>query len=187
VGTAAESPVDGIDFRPESTEADTVADLPDVPAIYALYGGRGSDVYVAFVGVTEDLKTRIEQHLVRHDGRVAGDACAVALNPDYVTEVRWWTHPSFLERPALEGAELVAIDVLEPALVNRSEISNEARHRYNDPAFVARMMELIKDRPAGHLVIRTLDDAWERIDTHERRLAELEHRLSQLEGQSGEG
>jgi hypothetical protein len=180
-GGMAESPSDGIDFRPDASEANTVADLPDVPAVYALYGGRGRSVYVASVGITDDLRARIEQLLVRHDATVATGSPAVSLNPDYVTEVRWWTHPSFLEQANLEAAELIAYDVLEPILSNRSGITDRAKQLYNDPAFVGRMMELIKERPAGHFVIRSLDDAWERIEAHEKRLAELERRLTELE------
>jgi hypothetical protein len=182
LGGTAESPSDGIDFTPEATEAGTVADLPDVPAVYALYAGRGRDVYVAFIGVTQDLKTRIEQHLVSRDSRVAGATSAVSINPEYVTEVRWWTHPMFLEQSSLEAAMLIACDILDPVLRSESGISDQARKLYNEPPFVARIMELIKERAAGHFVVRTLDDAWEQIDAHKHRLAELERRLAQLEG-----
>jgi hypothetical protein len=36
-------------------------------------------------------------------------------------------------------------------------------------------------RPAGRLVIRTLADAWRKIDEHEQRLKALEERLSSFE------
>ena len=108
---------------------------------------------------------------------------AVSLNPDHVTEVRWWTHAALLEQDALEAAQLVAFDILEPLLANRHTVSDRARHMYRDPVFVARMMELIKEGPAGHLAIRTLDDAWERIEDQEHRLANLERRMNQLDSE----
>lgn len=182
LGGAAEFPSDDIDFTPEATEAGVVADLPDVPAVYALYAGRGHDVYVAFIGMTHDLKMRIEQHLVRRDTNLAGATSAVSINPEYVTEVRWWTHPAFLEQASLEAGMLIACDVLEPVLRSEAGVGDQARKLYNEPPFVARMVEMIKQRPAGHFVVRTLDDAWERIDAHEQRLADLERRLAAFEG-----
>ena len=178
-------PSNGIDFRPDASEANTIGELPDVPALYALYGGRGEHVFAAYVGITEDLRSRIEQHLIRRDSSVATGTSAVSLNPDYVTEVRWWTHPAFLERAQLEAARLIAFDLIEPALRGGSEPPDDARKLYNEPPFVARMMELIKDQPAGHLVIRNLDDAWDRIDEQQRRLAEIEQRLAELEAAAG--
>jgi hypothetical protein len=91
----------------------------------------------------------------------------------------------FLERTPLEAARLIAFDLLEPALRGGSDPPHEARKLYNEPPFVARMMELIRERPAGHLVIRSLDDAWDRIDDQQRRLADLEQRLDRLEGGGG--
>ena len=186
-GGTAEMPSDGIDFRPDASEANTIGELPDVPALYALYGGRGEHAFAAYVGITEDLRSRIEQHLIRRDSSVATGTSAVSLNPDYVTEVRWWTHPAFLERTQLEAARLIAFDLIEPALRGGSEPPDDARKLYNEPPFVARMMELIKDRPAGHLVIRSLDDAWDRIDDQQRRLADLEQRLAKLEAAAEPG
>ena len=73
----------------------TTSDLPKVPAVYALYGGRGRGSYVAYVGQAVKLRVRIEQHLVRRDSSVVTGVAAVSLNPDHVTEVRWWVHPEF--------------------------------------------------------------------------------------------
>ena len=65
-----------------------ISDLPNVPAVYATYGGQGRGVYVAYVGVAGKLKPRVIQHLIRSGSSVATGTSAVALNPDYVTEVR---------------------------------------------------------------------------------------------------
>jgi hypothetical protein len=176
-GSAAE-----VDFRLDASEANTIGELPDVPALYALYGGRGEDLFGAYVGVTDDLRARIEQHLIRRDSSVATGTSAVSLNPDYVTEVRWWTHPTFLKHVTLEAARLVALDVIEPALRGGGQPPEEARRLYKDPSFVQLIKELIQEQPAGHLVIRSLDDAWDRIEDLQRRLTDFEQRLIKLEG-----
>jgi excinuclease UvrABC nuclease subunit len=65
------------------------SELPNLPAIYAMYGGQGRSRYVAYVGLATKLKSRVEQHLVRRDSSVTTGVSAVSLNPEYVTEVRW--------------------------------------------------------------------------------------------------
>ena len=44
--------------------ANVVAQLPNAPAVYAMYGGRGRGLYVAYVGIADDLRGRINQHLL---------------------------------------------------------------------------------------------------------------------------
>jgi hypothetical protein len=58
-------------------------------------------MYVAYVGVAGGLKPGIIHRLVRRDSSVATGTSAVVLNPDYVTELRWWEHPDFAERYVL--------------------------------------------------------------------------------------
>lgn len=113
----------------------SISDLPTVPAVYAMYGGQNPRLYVAYVGVAGRLKSRIIQHLVRRDSSVTTGTSAVVLNPDYVTEVRWWEHPDFAERHVLEAAELVAFDVLDPALRSRGGIPARAKELYAAEAF----------------------------------------------------
>jgi hypothetical protein len=103
----------------------------------------------------------------------------VSLNPDLVTEVAWWEHPTFAERARLEAAELIAIDVLEPTLRSRGASQTEARRWYADPAFSTEMRALFAGEPAGRLTIPTLQDALKRIAELERRLALLEARLAE--------
>src|SRR5262245_53537191 len=107
-----------------------VYDLPSVPAVYAMYGGQGRGAYVAYVGLGKSLRGRIEQHLVKRDSSISTGVTAVCLNPDKVTEVRWWEHPEFEKQDVLEAAELVAFDVLEPALRSRGNITDRAKALY---------------------------------------------------------
>ena len=88
------------------------SELQQVPAVYAMYGGRGR--YTAYVGVGQKLKNRAIQHLVRRDSSVTTGTSAVQLNPDHSTELAWWEHPNFIQRHIPEAAEMVAVVVLDP-------------------------------------------------------------------------
>ncbi len=158
--------------------------LPNVSSVYALYGGQGRGLYVAYVGVAGKLKNRIVQHLVKRDSSVATGTSAVALLPDYVTEVHWWEHPDFNQRPVLEAAELVAFDVLKPALRSRGAIQKQVKQLYADKEFYQKMQSLFLDQPTGHLAIPTLQEALDRIIQLEQRVAALEQQLRKMEGLS---
>ena len=157
---------------------DSVADLPTTPAVYALYGGSGRSRYAAYVGIAKNLRSRIDQHLVRRDSSVATGTTAACLNPDYVTEVTWWKHRRFRTRAVLEAAELVAYDVLEPALRSRGGVTNRAKELYRDDDFFEEVEQLFRGEPAGTLKLQTLSDALGRIASLEERLARLEKGLS---------
>src|SRR5215469_8911275 len=74
----------------------TIAQLPNVPAVYALYGGQSRALHVAYVGLATKLKSRIMQHLVTRDSSVTTGIHAVSLNPDFVTRVEWWEYFDFV-------------------------------------------------------------------------------------------
>jgi hypothetical protein len=93
----------------------SIGELPSVPAIYAMYGGEDRR-YVAYVGIGDDLRRRITQHLVNRNSSATTDTGAVRLHPDHISAVAWWEHPSFGDRVELTAAELVAFDVLEPTM-----------------------------------------------------------------------
>ena len=163
----------------------SVAKMPIVPAVYALYGGRGRGIYVAYVGIAKSLRGRVEQHLIRRDSSVATGVSAVNLNPDAITEARWWEHPRFGERAVLEAAELVAFDALEPALRSRGNITAQARALYADPEIVGEMRALFASVPAGRLILPSLAEALTRIVSLEERVAALESHLAALTGGKG--
>jgi hypothetical protein len=155
-------------------EAVTISQLPNEPAVYALYGGRGRSVHAAYVGVTDKLRQRITQHLVRRDSSVVTGVSVVSLDPDLVSEVRWWLHPSFNDPAHVMAAELIAFDILEPILRSRGAVDGRAGVLAADEAFAAPMQALFGGEPTGRLVIPTLADAMERIAALERRLTALE-------------
>ena len=68
----------------------SISELPTCPAVYAMYGGKGRGLYVAYVGTSKSLKQRIVQHLVNRDSSVSTGTSAVGLNTDYVTKIAWW-------------------------------------------------------------------------------------------------
>jgi hypothetical protein len=158
---------------------ETISGLPNVPAVYALFGGRDGHRSVAYVGVADKLKQRITQHLLRRDSSVVTGVAVVSLNPDLVSQVAWWEHPSFTDRICLEAAELVAFDVLEPTLRSRGASQANAGRRSADAAFAAQMRAVFSGEPTGTLAMPTLQGALERIAALELRLAALETRLGE--------
>src|SRR2546426_281857 len=104
--------------------ASRLKSLPDQPAVYALYGA-GQDV--AYVGIaSKSLKDRITQHLVRRDSSVTTGVSVVSLNPDLVRRVDWWLHPRFTDSVALQAAEVIAFEVLDPVMRSRGGIGKAA-------------------------------------------------------------
>ncbi len=155
----------------------SISDLPNSPAVYAFYGGRGRSSYVAYVGVTRVLKSRVIEHLVKRDRSVATGTTAVVLNPDFVTEVKWWEYPEFSDWKYLQAAELVAFDVFEPSLRSRGRIKKHSRQLNEDQIFRESMRDLFTSEPTGHLVILTLGDALAKIEELEQRILELGKRI----------
>ena len=158
-------------------ELSSISELPNSPSVYAMYGGHKGGLYVAYVGMAGKLKQRIMQHLIRRDSSVSTGTSAVVLNPDYVSEVRWWEHPDFVKRHILEAAELVAFDVLDPALRSRGAIQEQSKAVYTDEDFQEKMRALFLGSPTGLLAIPTLQDALARITELEQRIVTLEQQL----------
>lgn len=157
----------------------SVADLPDVPAVYGLHDRRtGALVYL---GETANLRARLKQHLILRDSSVVTGAFAASINPDLVGEVRWWEHAEFADRAGREAAEIVAASVLAPVLRDRDRPQAAALVRLDDAAFRARMEELFRSVPTGRLILPTLEEALERIAAIESELEQLRRRLAALE------
>ena len=168
-------------------EVTTLSDLPNVPAVYALYGGQGKGMYVAYVGqAKKELKTRIIEHLVRHNSSVTTGVNTVSLNPDLVTKVGWWEHNDFSNLSKLAAAELVAFDALDPVLRSREPIPTQANQFYSDSVFRKAMIDLFRGEMSGHFIVPTLQTAFARILTLEKRTDELIHRVYELEQRLGE-
>jgi hypothetical protein len=154
-----------------------IADLPNRPALYALYGGTGRHAYVANVGITDKLKRRVAQHLLTRDSSAATDPSAVGINPDYVTEIRWWEHGRFSKPAAREAAELVAFKLLDPALRSRKPIGRASQELLKSSRFRKEMETLLNKTPTGHLHIPSLEQVARRLSAFEDRLNKIEERL----------
>jgi hypothetical protein len=98
-----------------------------------------------------------------------------------VTDVDWWEHQAFRDGVALEAAETVAFEVLNPTLRSRSAVQRLARqYREEETDFESEMRELFAGPPTGRLTRPSLETAFVKIDALEKRIAELEHRLADL-------
>jgi len=161
--------------------ARNIAELPSVPAVYALYGGTSSQRYVAYVGIGASLRQRIEQHLVRRDSSIATGVSAVHLNPDRVVAVRWWEHQSFSQSDCLEAAELIAFDLMNPALRSRGNVTERARSHLNDMSFVEQLRSLLAGEATGELIIPSLSTALQDIAALHQQVTALEHQIATIQ------
>jgi hypothetical protein len=155
----------------------SVKEVPNAPAVYAMYGGQGRSAYVAYIGLAGKVRQRLSQHLIWRDSSIVTGISAASINPDLVTKVQWWEHTDFGQRAVLEAAELVAFDVLEPVLRSRGAITERARLLYADAAFHEQMRAMFEGAPTGVLTIHTLQHALERIRELERRVEALEREV----------
>lgn len=155
----------------------SIWELPRVPAIYALYGGRARSRTIAYVAAGDVLLRRVLEQLVIRDPLLVRESPAVALLPFHVTEIRWWEHTAFEQRHALLAAELVARDLFDPPLTGRGRTSAQAFALYRDAGFREQISGLLGSEPRGRLVLPTLEDALDRLAGLELRVTALERPL----------
>lgn len=169
-------------YVPKQLSPLSISGLPNTPAVYAIYGGHGDHAYVAYVGNTCHLKTRIQQHLISRDGGISTSTSAVSLNPDHVTEIRWWRKKDFKNPYKRRAAESLAADVLRPVLRTRDLVSNKAKVHRDDPEFRGRIEPLFKGEATGRLILPTFSGALERITELEKRVSTLAKQVDWLLG-----
>ena len=102
------------------------------------------------------------------------------LNPDYVSDVRWWIHDDFADKDVRKAAEVIAAEILDPVLKSRRGPTDKAQGKLGEADFQTRMKSLFESQPAGHLKILTLKDALNKIDNLQDRILALEIRLRRL-------
>ena len=158
----------------------TVYDLPNVPAVYAFYSGGRGPKYVAYVGIAGRLKQRIVQHVIRRDSSVTTGTSAVNLNPDQVTSLSWWVHPDFTETVGLKAAEMVAFEILNPALRSRAGADNAGLTMLADKEFYNRMKSLFTGNPSGTIKFYSLSDGIKEINKLKKRVDKLEEMIDKL-------
>ncbi len=155
----------------------SVSELPNVPAVYALYGGKENNRYVAYVGIADKLRKRIEQHIIRRDSSVTTSTSTACLNPEYISELRWWQHTDFVKRDLLEAAELIAFNLFDPILRSRGKITKRSLKLRNDEKFQREITHLLSSEAKGQLIFLTLQDALSKIEMLEKRIAAIERQL----------
>ena len=161
-------------------EITSISQVPNIPAVYAMFGGQRRKKYVAYVGLAGKLRNRLEQHLVLKDSTVTTGVMAVSLNPEFITEVQWWENPDFEKKDVLRAAELVAFDVLEPALRSRVAITDRAKKIFDSEAFYRRTLKFFEEEASGRLLIHSASDTRHRLADHEARLRALEKKIAAL-------
>ena len=150
--------------------AGSIWQLPEVPAVYALYGAAAEERRLVFVGVAESLIERLVEQLVIPNLRLRSPSAILFMHPGYVREIRWWEHSRFAASEPLRAAEFVASEVLRPLFSSRRPSSAPARTLSTDDNFRAEMTALFLGEPSGRLVLPTLDELLERLARIEERL-----------------
>lgn len=145
--------------------------LPDVGAVYALYGASADDLRLVFVGFAESLSERVVEQLVVPNLRPRPQSAILFMQPGYVREIRWWEHPRFEDLEALRAAEFVASELLLPLLSSRRPSSAGARMLSTDEGFREQMSALVLGEPSGRLFLPTLEDILDRLGRIEERLS----------------
>jgi hypothetical protein len=158
-------------------EVETIGEVARTPGIYAKCGGeRVGRGWVAYVGIASNLHRRLEQHVTRRDSSVVTGTSAVGVNVDHVRYIDWWTCDLLRDDEARHAAELIAFEVLEPALRSRGRPREAALTLAADDSFIERVREILTAPPAGRLILPTLAGLSERVRELETRLAAIERR-----------
>jgi hypothetical protein len=164
------------------SHAPSIVRVPRIPAVYAMFGGEGvGRQWVAYVGIAGNLRSRLEQHFIRRDSSVVTGASAVGVNVEHVRYVDWWTHALFEDDDRRHAAELVAFDVLDPALRSRGRPREAALGYLNDQTFVDAIRKALSGPAAGRLVLPKVADLGTAIADLQRRVEALERRASEKE------
>jgi len=101
----------------------------------------------------------------------------VSLNPELVRRVEWWLHPRFRESVALEAAELIAFEVLDPVMLSRGGVGKAAYALPQEEATQNEFRALFEQPPAGRLDIPAMPEVVDRLEALEARVADIENRL----------
>ncbi len=171
--------------RKSKNASPSISDLPNSPAVYALYGGKHPRRYVAYVGMTKSLRKAITQYFATRYEGITSEAPAGLLNRDQITGIRWWTRSDFSDTSVREAAKVIALDLLTPAQRSRASVSKCATLLCKDSQFRRKLRTLFKGPATGYLKILDLQDALEKIadieKTHARTREDAFERIRELE------
>ena len=148
-----------------------------------MYGGESvGQRWVAYVGIAGNLRGRLDQHFVKRDSSVVTGTSAVGVNIEHVRIVEWWEHERFRDDDQRHAAEIVAFEVLNPALRSRGRPRQAALAYLHDQAFMDDVRAALAAPPAGRLVLPRLADLAHTVADLERRVQDLEHEVRTIRG-----
>ena len=133
----------------------SLSEIPKKPGLYILRDRNGE---VAYVGISKNVRSRIDQHLYRRDSSITTGVSTTMLNPDFVTKIEWWIRDIFSDKASREAAELIAFDIFEPSLRSRGRSSKAAQKKLNDLGFKAQIEEILGSLPDGFHIPKNLDN-----------------------------
>ena len=151
----------------------SLSSIPRKAGIYAMYDQNGG---VAYVGLSTNLRGRIEQHMIRRSSSVTTGVSATVLNPEKVGHICWWLNPRFSDKGYLEAAEVIAFKVLNPSLRSRGKVTNRTKPFLEDQTFHDEIECLFRGEPSGVFHPKTFDNLVDLV-------LELHNRVSELEKQ----
>ena len=133
----------------------SLSEVPKQPGIYILRDRNGE---VAYVGISKDVRSRIDQHLYRRDSSISTGVSTTMLNPDFVTKVEWWIRDVFSEKDVREAAELIAFGIFEPSLRSRGRTSSAAQEKLRDPGLKVQIEKILESPSDGFHIPKNLDN-----------------------------
>ncbi|MGY1632231.1 hypothetical protein ACI784_11065 [Geodermatophilus sp. SYSU D01186] len=133
---------------------------------------------MAYMGIAGNLNSRLVQHFVRRDSSVVTGTSAVGVNIEHVRYVQWWESDLLVDDIGRHAAELIAFEVLDPALRSRGVPRKEALELREEAVFRHSVEQMLHDPPAGRLVLPRLIDVSTRITDLELRVARVEKLLA---------
>lgn len=146
-----------------------------------MYGGERPRNWVAYVGIAGSLQGRLIQHFVRRDSSVVTRSSAVGVNIDLVSHVDWWEHPQFSDDDHRHAAEMIAFEVLDPALRSRGNPRRAAAELTRDATFRAAITELLNSAPSGRFIPPRIADVAADVRKLAERVSRLESALQELQ------
>ena len=160
---------------------DEIKHLPQFPGIYGFKRLNNIQDNYSYIGLSNKLRERVSQHLLKRESSVATVATAISLNPDKIAECHWWIHESFGAREYLEAAELIAFERFNPTLVSRGSPSTKALDISNNEDFKKQMEKLFSNVPSGYIKFYDLSWAVNKIKQLENEILELKKVISDKE------
>jgi hypothetical protein len=152
----------------------SIQELPKSPAVYALCAGDRVNDFVVYVGISSNLRSRIYQHLIMRDSSAVVESAPVQINVDSISSLKWWQHDDFQSRDRLEGAEIVAFEVLKPTMRSRGGVSASGQKQSTKSVFRDEMLRLFHSTATGSLKFPNIRDLARKLSELERRIDELE-------------